>query len=197
MKWSIEFLATFLSVGLSACSDSKPCINYNYQSQFNYQINATLITPKGIQVDPTGQTISLKLIDQKFDEVEKCLTDTFGNPAHIPSDLALKAQCENSTFDLPIHRSCITVKIPNDWLWNCDGTEQLLPALAPQSLCNAKGLSKDPNCPCRWRAGIQDDFVIVATPDLYLIKDPLIRIATGCNNPWIDELAKCAAPDAK
>ncbi len=41
--------------------------------------------------------------------------------------------------------------------------------------------------------------MIVVTPSAYLLKDPLIRLVTGCNNPWAvaasgATLAKCAEP---
>jgi len=180
-------------ISLLAGCQSVPCQSYNFANQFNYKINAKQITPEGIQVDTSGQHIDLNKIDKIFDDTERCLKEQFGKPPVISSELAQSAQCLNKTFDLPIHRRCITIKIPSDWVMGCNGQE-LLPALAPENLCEAKGLKSDTNCPCRWRAGIEHNFTIVVTPDLYLLKDPLIRMVTSCNNPWVGKLAICAKP---
>jgi hypothetical protein len=137
--------------------------------------------------------VSLFEIDRLTNEVESCLAEEFGNPPVIPDDVINQSYCLYNTFDIPFPRECITVKVVDDWVWSCDGTQQLIPQEAPQELCDAKGLSYDPNCPCRWRAGIQDNHIIVVTPDLFLYKDPLIRLMTSCNNPWAHpKISKCA-----
>ena len=48
---------------------------------------------------------------------------------------------------------------------------------------------------CYWRAGVQDHVVIVTTPSMYLYKDPLVRIITGCAFPWSSpRLTACMRP---
>jgi len=182
---------------ISSCSGSDNCQpNYFYQDQTTYEVNPEFTTSQGIDIDTTGQNISLELIDQLTDEVEDCLIKTFGFPPIITERIMQQGMCLYETFELPINRECLTVKIPDDWILSCKGDQQVLPALAPAEYCieQEKGIPTS-ECPCRWRAGIQDNLTIVTTPSLYLYKDPLIRIVTGCNNPWgHPALAHCATP---
>jgi len=199
-------IRTFVLVGLVLILATLSCVNgdccdfYEYKSQFHYQVRPSQSTTKGIAVDLTGQDVSLEVIDRLTDEVEACLKETFGVPPILPEDVRQKAQCRDETFNLPIARKCLVVKIPDDWEFSCDKSQQVLPIKSTSyrpldALCEAKGLEPTPECPCRWRAGIQDDNIIVATPSLYLYKDPLIRLITGCNNPWgHPALSHCAAP---
>ena len=69
---------------------------------------------------------------------------------------------------------------------------QMLPAPAPEAYCEAKGLNGP--CQCHWRAGIQANHYIVVTPNLYLLKDPIIRMTTGAAVAWTPSLAPCAKP---
>lgn len=184
MRKKLKLFRCFIGSLIVSCVQHGECKNYNYQDQCNYEINATEITKSGISVDTSGNVIDLSEIDRLTDEVESCLIEEFGNPAIIPDDVMADSDCVVNTFDIPLLRECIVVKIPSDWTWSCDGTQQLLSCEAPQELCNEKGFEYDPECPCRWRAGIQDNHIIIVTPNLYLYKDPLIRITTGCNNPW-------------
>ena len=174
--------------------DSCPVV-YRYQDQTNYEITPEFVTPSGLAVDPTGQDVSAALVDELTDKVERCLIEEFGDPPVIPEDVMEKGMCRSNTFALPISRECLTVKVPDDWVMSCDQTQQLLPAPAPDQLCRDKGLEPSAECPCRWRAGIQDHQTIVVTPSFYLYNDPLIRIVTGCNNPWgHPALQRCATP---
>lgn len=187
-------LFTILFLFSFGCNNDCPD-TYHFKDQTSYEVNPEFTTKNGIAVDPTGQNISPDLIDGLTDEVENCLIEAFGFPPVIPEEVMRDSMCVGETFDLPIHRECLTVKIPDDWLLSCDGSQQLLPNIAPRELCEAKGLTPTPECPCRWRAGIQDNQTIVVTPSLYLYKDPLIRIVTGCNNPWGHPiLSHCAKP---
>ena len=170
---------------LSSCSRPE-CGEYFhfYSSMANYSVDPER-TNDGIEYDGPAHP---SLIDQAFKEVEECLSDTLPL-GEIPEDLRRVADCTVSVFHLPIRRECISVKIPDDWFWNQDKTEQLLPIPAPEELCQAKNLSGEG---CYWRAGIQDNTIILTTPNLKLLKDPLIRIITGCNNPWADpRLSEC------
>ena len=195
-----RFAVVALVLFFSACQSDQNCQHYNYANQFNYETDFNQSTPQGIALDLSGQDISPELIDRLVDEVEKCLVENFGNPPVLPPVVVQDAQCRGKTFSLPIDRGCLAVKIPNDWQISCDGTQQVLPIsstvyVAPDELCEAKGLTVTPECPCRWRAGIQDDYILVSTPSLYVFKDPLIRMITGCNNPWgHPALSQCASP---
>jgi hypothetical protein len=180
----------------SGCGPETPRYYRNgYASQFDYDIRPTMVTPAGIRVDPTGQQLDIEKIDRQVDEVERCLEEAFGDPPRIPDEVMDDAECRWDDLDLPLHREWLIVKVPDDWLYSCDGSQLVLPALAPETGCLAKGQHPTAECPCRWRGGIQDDRYIVTTPAFYIYKDPIIRMVTGCNNPWYSPpLATCATP---
>lgn len=170
----------FISIALST-SSSTGCADdycdqykwgYSHHEFEQYNIDVELKTPSGIVYDPSGQNISPQLIDRLTSEVESCL-------------------------NVKIDRTSFKVKIANDWVLSCDKSQQLLPTpvFAGNAGCVAKGLVPDPNCPCRWRAGIRCPNVIVIPPNFYLYKDALIRFVKGIPNPWIDPvLSVCATP---
>lgn len=135
-----------------------------------YAVAATRVSPSGVAVDEEGGPVDLLMLDRKVNEVEICL-------------------------ERAIDRSAFYVKVPAGWGLSCDGTDEVLPLLAPPAGCRAKGLEPDDACPCRWRALVQCPNVIVTTPNLHLFKDALVRWTVGCTNPWIDPaLATCASP---
>lgn len=178
----------------AACEEDCP-VNYYYADQTDYNVDAYLTTPDGLDLDASGLPIDPILVDRLTRETEDCLIENFGNPPVIPPEVVEAAACRHNSFDLPIERECLTVKIPDDCFLSHDNKQELLPAEAPDYICEAKGLSPDEGHSCHWRAGIQDNWTIVSCPSLYLYKDPLIRIATGCNDLWKHPLlARCAAP---
>lgn len=192
----IRYLFLLLFLILSGCNpeDENLYHFHNYQNQFptRYEVDATTITKSGIHIDMSGLSLPLDdIIDRQTLEVEICLQEQFGNPPVITPD----PKCDSTTFPLPIHRDWLVVKVAPDAVLSQDGSQEMLPALAPIEGCIEKGLCKvgEP-CNCHYRAGIQDDVVIVITPSGYLYKDPLIRMVTGCNNPWVGKLAICARP---
>lgn len=210
---SLKF-ALFFAIIVAGCAPKEsdipqmclPYHNQHYADQFPgpyaYDVNADVVTTKGINVDTSGISLDLEtLFDKQLDEVEACLTAAFGNPIVIPPDIAEKAQCLTNTFPMPFPRSCMTVKVADDWSCSADGSQEVLPSLGPVSGCVAKGQCLDangqpiPNCPCHWRGGIQSNAYVIALPTAYLFKDSAIRWFTGCNNPWsTPEFAKCATP---
>lgn len=181
-----------------ACTPESPYYQHHYQNQFpgeyhyDVSVNQTLID--GVRVDDRSR-IGYDMFDliKQTDQVESCLADLFGEVPLIPQEVIDTAHCDSKTFPWPLLRQDLVVKIAANWEPSCDGGQRL-PAPAPEELCAVK-----PPCPrgdgkgCFWRAGIQDNHVIVVTPNLALYKDPLIRMVTGCNNPWVSALAVCAA----
>lgn len=190
----------FVALFLIGCGKEQRCPEvYSFPDQTNYEININLISPKNIAIDTSGLNISAKLVDRLTDEVEECLIKTFGNPPTIPVEVQQAGSCPGETFQLPIRRQCLTVKVANDWFLSeneADGSkQQLLPFVAGYGGCG-KGLSGDG--PCYWRAGIQNNLTIVTTPSFYLYKDPLVKITTGCTNAWFAaKLAECMTPTTK
>jgi hypothetical protein len=193
-----------LLLALVACNpDVPPYYLHNYQNEFpgqyHYDVHPNATTPEGIRVDTSGLTFDLALIDVQTDQVEQCLAQQYGTPPVLPPDLIAVSDCDESTFPLPLRRQDLVVKVAADWQLDCAGTEQVLPAPAPEALCDWKvqqGLIPACATPsgCHWRAGIEDNRFIVVPPSAYLYKDPLIRMSTGCNNPWAGTLSTCAHP---
>lgn len=185
-----------MSLVVMACEECP--IKYPYVDQTDYIVEADEMTESGISVDRSGIDVSLAEIDRLVDEVEECLKKNFPGGKMDFENMA-QGGCWNKGFDLPISRECLTVKIAPDCTLNHDGTQELMGAVAPDSACDGKAKEGEdgPNeqWPCKWRAGIQDYHTITTCPSLYLLKDPLIRIATGCNGVWSHPLlAECAAP---
>jgi len=190
------FTLTSDSLLLSSCAPD--CMEYKWgytPSTFeNYHVNANFITPEGTTYDPSGMPISPELIDRLTQELETCLIEGLVS-SQISQDIAAQASCENNTIELPIKRHSFVVKVANDWVPNCEKTQQLLPVYAGSGGCAAKGEVATDECPCRWRAGIRCENILIVTPSFYLYKDVLIRFLGGCSNPWGSPiLAKCASP---
>jgi hypothetical protein len=159
----------------SACGPD--CWTTTWTVTNKYTVNKSNIvkTQLGVRVDSEIDGIDLDEIDFRILDTLYCL-----------KNLNHRMKSLSTCID------CITIKIPKDITWSCDGTQQLLPTEAPQELCNAKGFNLDPDCPCRWRALIQSPAIIVTTPNLALFKDALLRYVTDEFNPWLKpELVRC------
>lgn len=194
-KWFALLLVT--GCGVSYCKQLFPQV-----TQTTYTVGSTVTTPKGTHLDPSGLPISPALVDRLVDEVEACLTKAY--PDGWINTLEGQAQHDDGPacgkshrFTLPITRSCLTVKVAADWhvsesVFN-GSKQQLLHDIASESGDCGKG-ENGPTA-CFWRAGIQSKVVIVTTPSFYLLKDPLVRIVTGCGAPWSSEtLSACMQP---
>jgi hypothetical protein len=172
MKADARVRTLFVATAIVGCAPPPCGARYGFVvpgTAPTFAVSPSSVTPGGIRFDPTGQAIAGETIDRLTSEVSECL-------------------------GMSIDRASFRVKVPRNWALSCDKTQQVLPVLAPNEGCDAKGLT-DRSCPCRWRAFIQCPNVIIATPSLYLYKDALIRLVTGNPNPWGDpRLAKCAAP---
>jgi hypothetical protein len=170
------------------CAPAQCKYHPQYDWGFSYSVEPNQTTPSGVLIDASGQYIDLNEIDRKISETENCLARNFPN-----GDLSgVEGWCSVLKFEPFIDRHCITVKIPSNWSWSCDGKEQLLADDAPQEGCGAKGFKEDPDCPCKWRAGIQDGGIIITTPNLRLFKDPLVKMITSCEYIYEDpKLAEC------
>lgn len=186
-----------------ACGPDKPThkefnrcpAKYPFNDQTGYDINQDQFTAKRIAVDTSKLNINLSKVDRLTDEVEACLIKTFGNPPVMPEETIKGGKCLGSTFDLPIRRECLVVKVASDWFlskYEYGGTHHQQLPWTNGGMCTNKGL---PAGVCYYRVGIQDDLTIVVPPSFYLYKDGLVRIVTGCYDPWFaDALANCMEP---
>lgn len=103
-----------------------------------------------------------------------------------------EGQCYGkATFEI---RACLVIKVAPDWhVSECTG-EEVFSCNVPFSSCAEKGYSQDAGCPCSCRSIIQDNSDIIVTPNLKLYPAMLTTLMTGCYNPWVAPLAKCASP---
>lgn len=135
-----------------------------FQDVTFYDISGDYVkTPDDIIVYLNGNNVDLTLIDQKVNELEQCL-------------------------DRKIKRDSFKVYIPDDWYISPCSGEQLIPSLVDPQLCENKGLemledcrwkmfpTAECPCPCSVRATIQNDNVVITTPNLKLFKMPLTRM---------------------
>lgn len=191
----LVFVALLFTCGSPYVS---PYYTHGFYDQFpppysyDYHPNAT--TPEGIRVDTSGEAVDLADLDRRVDFVESCLAGKFGSPPALPPSVVSGSQCDSTTFPLPLLRRDLQVKVAANWVWSCDHTQELIPVPSPDSGCVAKGLTPTPECPCYWRVGIQGNQVIVVTPDLHMLQDSVTRMATGCNDVWMEGLSACAQP---
>jgi hypothetical protein len=196
-NWWRKVMSRYLLLMLIGCGNYNPYAHDLYQNVSNYPINYTQHTTKGIAVDDEFQ-LDLTDIDKRTDDVEACLSHLFPNGV-IPNDVVVNGQCISNHFDTTIHREYIGVKLAPDWSWTpdaCDtigwGKQQVFGCgTAPDNLCQEKGLVVSAECPCCWRGAIQDNSVIITTPDLHLFDNDLIRLVSGCSSIWNNELSNC------
>ena len=159
-------------------------------------VNATGTTPKGIAVDASGLAINDARIDRLTDEAEACIAKTYPS-ATMPPDVVLAAGCFRPAITLTAPRSCMTVKVISDWFLSSvvspvDGSkQQMIPGVIAEG-CTEKGM---PPGPCYRRVGILNYRTIVTPPAMYLLKQGVVELMTGCVSPWSSPaLAACMTP---
>lgn len=182
----IRLVFAFLLIG---CGQDFHYNNY-YLNVTEYDINPNIVSPNGIRVDTSGFDIDLIELDSHFVHVERCLNDNFPNQI-IPKDTYISAHCLYNTFPDKIYRESIIVKIAPDWTYSCDSSQQVFKCNIDPKLCEEKGLISTEECPCRCRGAIQNQNVIITTPNMYLLNNDLIRLHTGCNYIWVSGLQEC------
>lgn len=171
-----------------------------------FEVKPNTATPKGVKVDttdlltlgPSGSPtykVDLATIDSRLDKMEACLLEVKAFQLTEEQRQAWGCSMREWTPEL-LKRRCIQVKVVRPYPSSCHPEWQFINALAPEQQCLAKGIKPTAECPCRWRAGIVDDYKIVTPPALYLW--PAVNIATGCTNPWGTKevpspFAKCAS----
>lgn len=170
MKW-VLLLIPFL---ISCDSNTNHFLNitdYNIGGEY-------IISPGGIKIYPNSNNVDGNLIDKKVDELENCL-------------------------QVSIDRKSFSVYIPDDWYVSSCSGEQLIPSLVDPKLCEDKGIeieeeckwvkypTEECPCPCNIRSGIQDDTVVITTPNLKLFKMPLTRIIIYPEYAFVEKYEEC------
>ena len=105
-------------VFLLLCSCGEPidekCGNLSFDNIYSdYHIRNPQITSSGITVGTSGQKFNLDILDRVTNEVYSCLKDTFPS-AVLFDDVLRVGYCHARKINF-VPRSCIKVKIPNDW----------------------------------------------------------------------------------
>lgn len=158
-------LATLL---IAACGGGiwSHTFGYYLDREPNYPLTNVVASPGGVQYDnEVGDLLDVQQLDFLTDSLETCL-------------------------ERSIDRSSFVVKIPADWTYNCDGTEEVLPFITPDRSC--KGKNATDACPCRYRAVLQEPNVVVVTPNLKLYRDALSRLLLNTSNTWGNpEISPC------
>jgi hypothetical protein len=174
------------------------CYPSLYPNVTNFKINSDKLTPKGVKVDTSGFSLDLGMLDKRIDEMESCIKQVINEIKPTPEELT-KWGCSNAVFSPTFKRECITIKLTKPLKSKCSDWSLLakdesgLPALAPDSGCQEKGIVPTKECPCTWRIAIQDGNTIV-TPALdaeIMYLWDLGRLHTGCQNIWYSPFAKC------
>jgi len=166
----------------------------------HYKVARSHTTGLGVAVDLSGHDelwpeIGAQ-IDSEIVELYQCLREQGLMGRRIAPSEVPGAWCYNDPIvirDEMSCRGCLEIKVPRKWESSCiDASIQLLPVSAPDWHCIAKGLTPTPECPCRWRAGIQDGNILVTTPDLGMFRHELLRYISGCHLPSANALlSKC------
>lgn len=162
------------------------CYDGNYANVTAYRISPDASSPSGISVDGS---VDLAKLDALTDSVEGCLNSKFPD-GKMPAELVVAAHCLSDHVELHVHRDCLKVKVAPDWHVGCQG-EEVFPCSIDPVLCEAKGFTPTPECPCECRSAIQDNGTIVVTPDLLMYEHDLIRLQTSCNYIWVPGLQEC------
>lgn len=156
-----------------------------------FHVGATSTTLEGVRVDVSGHDDLMPELGEQIDltirDVYQCLEDGGLLDGPVPVEDLQGAWCYDESFEFRQRTSCVdclAVKVPKKWETSCiDAGIQLLPIDAPDWYCLQKGLTPTNECPCRWRAGIQDGNVLITTPDLGMFRHELMRYITGCQLP--------------
>lgn len=178
------------------CADSDKCHNNNYQNITDYEITINSLTPNGINVDDSGFFVDLNELDRQVDEMEICVQNAFADGIDLETAQAQDCRMEGwnyrtDFFGISVKRECLIVKIALDWYTSRCSGQQVFPCDINPQVCIDKGLEITNECPCQCRSMIQDENIIITTPDLYLFRGELARMMTGCNNPWFGAVSAC------
>ena len=184
-------------VGCTPAPDLGDCGMHRLDDQYfvDYNIAIDNHTAGGIPVDSGGYKEPLTRIDGIAEDVSDCLRETFPDDK-LPPEVVRDAMCSALEFDVESldARGCWQVKIDPEWIMSCSGHQVLSqgPPGNENKQCGGKAAVATRDCPCRYRVAVQGR-TFVATPDLDLLADGLVRATTSCKNPWgHPALSRCA-----
>lgn len=195
MEKAIRTFTFLVVICACGCGDNDCYVNH-YRNITNYDVIPETLTPNDVLVDTSGFDVDLAEIDRQIDEMEVCVQNALFDGIDMPTAQAQGCRDSNLNYrtdftDISVRRECLTVKIAPDWYVSACSGQEVFPCDIPPQVCIDKGLEITDECPCRCRSAIQDENVVVTTPNLYLFRGELARMITGCNNPWFGAVSRC------
>jgi hypothetical protein len=177
--------AWLLALGLWGCNDR--CYRTDQLNYTHYSFQATAKSPRyGFEIDDPKSELDLGQLDDLTARVAACV-----QRVGPPTDDEKKLGDCSGDFQ-PEIKPCLRVKVTPNWAISPCSGEQIFPCDVPQQSCTNKGLQPNPACPCSCRAIIQDDTMVVVTPNLRIYAGQLSTLLTGCTNSWTGRLVECA-----
>lgn len=182
--------AAVFAVFLLSCGGPQP-YDSHLANVTHYGVKVTRTTPGGFAVDDPRGELSDAALDAAAFGVSRCL-------ASLPEP-SVQELPGLDCWRLPLRRDVdpayLVFKAAPDWYPSRHSPdEQVFPCGVDPALCVAKGLVPTPDAPCACRATVQDNRVVVTTPNLKIFPAELLRLVTACNYVWRPPLAACAAP---
>jgi hypothetical protein len=143
-------------------------------TQFSFEPNRTTAR-YGIPVDDDASELDLNALESVYEQTVQCLNGV------------------GETVDAISMAPDLGVMVPNWFVSLCTG-EEVYDCRISSAACEAKGFKTTGLCPCRCRAGVQDNRIIVTTPNMQLVSGRLVTLITGVEDPWVDQrLVPCAS----
>jgi hypothetical protein len=165
LLWLVAVFAAFLLIGCGPVPFPRNA-SPNYT---RYTFTETARTRAGIRVDDPRQELYLDWLDVVVGHTFNCL--------HMA----------------PVLPPEFGVKVPPDWVVSACSGAQVFPCNVGNAGCVAKGQTPTEQCPCRCRAVVQDQRIIVTAPNLEVFPGRLVTLLTGVENPWADDRLKTCA----
>jgi hypothetical protein len=170
--------------GISLIISCAPCYNSQEPNYTSYSVHRTDVSKFGYGIDDHGLELDRTRLDSIVEDVRDCVLGVLP----LTEDEISQGECV--TEPIPEIRSCLTIMVAPDWHVSCTG-EQVF-GTAPDASCTVKGEQPTPQCPCAFRAIIQDNCTIITTPNMKILAGQLTTLMTSCNNAWVGRLNKCA-----
>jgi len=167
---------------LVGCGDPfGECRSNFFENITNLPIHFDQVTPNGIRIDSGGFPIDLVETDRRVLAIADCIIG-----------MAQKAKPEwGCLYPLPEYNpECLAIKLVPAIKSSCSDWD-FIGVEAPQELCDAKGLKADPNCPCSWRIGVQNDYIIITPSRDNLYLWDVGRAITSCTGIWNSPYSAC------
>lgn len=190
LKYAAGFLGLFWLWSFHCgCDFEAPC----YPGREGYDVTSqdttpNYYTPSGYGLhDPVGAFVTEgRAFDTAITEVQSCLSSIGNDVSVLPSD----ALCPGVGGPWRV-QSCTRIVLSDNWYISPCSGQELFPCAVDPVACVTKGLSPSTECPCACREAIQNGTSVIVPPNHALLKAGLVRLVTGCENPWVEPLARC------